>query len=81
MITDKNNQVEQETANQLEVEQSNIITNDTTDSVNQIANTLESNQVDENNSTENEMDENTKQTNENNTVNEVIVNEMANVTE
>lgn len=81
MITDKNNQVEQETANQLEVEQSNIITNDTTDSVNQIANTLESNEVDENNSIENEMDENTKQTNENNTVNEVIANEMANVTE
>ena len=77
MITNKNSQVEQETANQLEAEQSNIITNDTTDNVNQITNTLESNG---NNITVNEIDENTE-TNTSNVVNDVIVNDTANVTE
>ena len=77
MITNKNSQVEQETANQLEAEQSNIITNDTTDNVNQITNALESNG---NNITVNEIDENTE-TNTDNVVNDVIVNETANVTE
>ena len=77
MITNKSSQVEQETANQLEAEQSNIITNDTTDNVNQITNTLESNG---NNITVNEIDENTE-TNTSNMVNDVIVNDTANVTE
>ena len=77
MITNKNSQVEQETANQLKAEQSNIITNDTTDNVNQITNTLESNG---NNITVNEIDENTA-TNTDNVVNDVIVNDTANVTE